>query len=163
MYTALMNILIAAVLLCGSVAHAQEQAPRLQLWIGELLRADGTGCLLTEATKTGTTPLLTERDVVAWDAAQVRWHLDKTRFAGNDALFAMTDRCFVLELDGRQIRGAAVGSYSARWLRLPTLAIAMGRAGDISLRLSSMFNGADSPPLERATLDRILTSGRGKQ
>ena len=128
-------------------AQAQAQEPRLALWIGAPLGADGAGCVNAEVPPAGAAPFLTERDVLAWDAAHARWRLDKARFAGNRTLFAMTDRCFVLMLDGKPVRGAAVASYSARWLRLPTLAVAVEKEGEISLRLSSMFNGANSPPL----------------
>ena len=166
MKTLTISCLLLAGLLAASAVPAQEQtqgqAPRLKLWIGEPLGADAARCVLAEVPPNDAEPFLTERDVLAWDAAHARWRLDKARFAGNRTLFAMTDRCFVLTLDGKQIRGAAVTRYSARLLQFPTLAVAVEKDGEISLRLSSMFNGADSPPLEAATLERILAPGLNK-
>lgn len=162
MKTLAISCLLFAGLLTASAVQAQQQAPRLELWIGEPLGADAARCVPADVPPDGTAPFLTERDVVAWDAAHARWRLDKARFAGNRTLFSMTDRCFVLMLDGKQIRGAAVSGYSARWLGFPTLAVAVEKDGEISLRLSSMFNGADSPSLEAATLERILASGLKK-
>lgn len=159
--TLIKKLTISCLLFAGTVSAGavQAQEPRLALWTGELIGANGAGCLVAQAPPAGAEPFLTERDVVGWDAAHARWRLDKARFAGNRTLFAMTDRCFVLVLDGKLVRGPAVSNYSARWLNFPTLAVTMEKDGEIILRLSSMFNGSNSPPLEAAALERILTPG----
>ena len=167
---------IAALLLAGntqaqtsSQSPAPNPPPRLALWIGELLGGgDNTKCLRAEV-QADAQPFLTERDVAAWDPAQARWTLDPNRHPGRETRLAMSDRCFVMTLDGKTIRGAVLSQYSARWVRFPVLTIATqsaaekaAGAGTLSLRLVALFNGADSPPLEAETLARILAPVAGR-
>jgi len=117
---ALLSLLIAS----GS-ATAQDHT--LALWITEPLGVDSvekcqsTGQTLPNSLP-NTAPIISEKDVIKWDAKMAHWTLKKAKFSQAEAIEKVQDHCFVLALNGKIVsRGVVLSSYSARLTKMPTI------------------------------------------
>ncbi len=156
-------LLFAGLAFSGS-APAAEPA-RLALWITDPIgNSDGRQCDLTGHHAAGQAvperrPTLTERDVGAWRADSARWTLHPTRIPVPNQS-KLTDRCFVLALDGKKISGVVLSSHSARLTMLPTISIYT--EGDaLELQLTSGNHGRDMWLIHVDALDAVL-GGRAR-
>lgn len=64
-------------------------------------------------------------DVVRWNAAKGEWSvgIGKVKGASKHALYNLTDRCFDLSVNGRNVRGAVLSTRSARLSNSPVIQV----------------------------------------
>lgn len=123
----------------GVYASSAPQHPvHLSLWVTNTFGlTDGHQCVQPVGSALpSTSPTLTDEDVFLGDEGLAYWVLDTDAFEAPESEFALTDRCFVLALDGRLIAsGVVLASRSERLTALPTLIVdEMGKA--VRLRLT---------------------------
>jgi hypothetical protein len=163
-----MNYLIALLLvlvpLSATALEAGETVaePRLMLWLTESIGAtDASQCNLHTTSNIAhplpaITPAVTEKDVIAWDLNTVLITLDPARFNSGNAIYALQDHCFILAIEGKMVAsGVVLSSYSARYIRFPTLRV-FNRKEEIDVQLTSDFTGYNSTPILVNKIDAVL-------
>jgi hypothetical protein len=146
--------------------QAQVQTPRFALWLtGPIGATNAAHCQLDAAAlrawspTDGRAPLITEDDIASWDASRASWTLDARKLDELGGAIGITDRCFVLAIDGQAFAsGAVLLAFSARLLRFPTIAVEP-RGGAATFQLRREFGGTPVP-LGQAELDRVLRKGQ---
>jgi hypothetical protein len=147
-------------------AQVQVQTPRFALWLtGPIGATNAAHCQLDAAAlrawrpTDGRAPPITEDDIASWDASRASWTLDARKLDELGGAIGITDRCFVLAIDGQAFAsGAVLLAFSARLLRFPTIAVEP-RDGAATFQLRREFGGTPVP-LGQAELDRVLRKGQ---
>jgi hypothetical protein len=147
-----LNVWVAMVAACA-MGSGYAQEPRLALWVGDSIGATNAAHCRTTVPPQGP-PDLTELDVLAWDFNRSTWTVDATKM--NAEMRPPANRCFVLQLDGKQIHGVTLLPNSARLIRFPTLVVD-GRQGLLTFQLNASHE-MRTVPLARAELDAILSN-----
>lgn len=130
--------LLAATVLCGSLAHAAEAAPVFKLWVTDHIGATSGQHCARPSPLPDSAPDLTEADTVSFNAQNAQWKLATSRLEGRQPS-QWTDHCFVLVMEGRApIRGLLLSSHSARGGDLPALYLDLRRG---VLQLSAKTSG----------------------
>jgi hypothetical protein len=155
--------LLALVLLISAATQAQAQ--RVQIAItAQISNTSGAQCGLPSTVLATALDhpspkylILTEKDIVHWDADKGDMTIPRDRFGDP---WRIQDHCFVLAIDGKPVAsGMALSSHTARLTRFPILQV-ITSSGDLRsevvLRLTSGNEGGAVRPIFRNELDTVL-------